>query len=621
MNIFEKTAAFLRGGQSSDRPGVRRGFWAVNICALVIWSIGLGIVGLYFASAAVNHGFALFASYAHSAALMALNILPGLLLAFIFWFIFNRVWCGVLGSGLIVLGGSLVNYYKIMLRNDPLLAADLGLVSEAANMTGEYTLRITAAVLLTVICFIAAVLLSAFFLKARFGCIQARVGLLLAFLLACGVMIDKVYFDDRLYTSLENIERSAWFLSRWSDRDQYICRGFIYPFLHSVKTAYEKAPDGYSAPESRAYLESFGSDDIPEDKRVNIIAVMLEAYNDFSDFGLLDFTTDPYEYMHKLMGESISGHLVTNIFAGGTIDTERSFITGFTYMSQYRHDIPTYASYMASQGYTVEGGHPGYDWFYNRRNVERWFGFDNYYFFEDRYETHDGSLMMDKPFFEDILSLYRDNRSTGRPYFNFSVTYQNHGPYSDDQLYDSKTEYVRDKGYSKGAYNILNNYFWGIKKTDEAIEELIETLRNDEEPVIVILFGDHQPWLGDGSYVYGEMGISLDRGDEKGFYNYYSTPYVIWANDSARAVTGGSFTGDGGSFSPCFLMNRVFSECGWGGNSYMKASNRLESYVDVVNRSGVFRTSGGELTTALEGEALEEYRTFKRLEYFMKNDY
>ena len=176
MNIFEKTAAFLRGGQSSDRPGVRRGFWAVNICALVIWSIGLGIVGLYFASAAVNHGFALFASYAHSAALMALNILPGLLLAFIFWFIFNRVWCGVLGSGLIVLGGSLVNYYKIMLRNDPLLAADLGLVSEAANMTGEYTLRITAAVLLTVICFIAAVLLSAFFLKARFGCIQAARG-------------------------------------------------------------------------------------------------------------------------------------------------------------------------------------------------------------------------------------------------------------------------------------------------------------------------------------------------------------------------------------------------------------------------------------------------------------
>ena len=392
MNIFEKTAAFLRGGQSSDRPGVRRGFWAVNICALVIWSIGLGIVGLYFASAAVNHG--------HSAGLMALNILPGLLLAFIFWFIFNRVWCGVLGSGLIVLGGSLVNYYKIMLRNDPLLAADLGLVSEAANMTGEYTLRITAAVLLTVICFIAAVLLSAFFLKARFWCIQARAGLLLAFLLACGVMMDKVYFDDRLYTSLENIERSAWFLSRWSDRDQYICRGFIYPFLHSVKTAYEKAPDGYSAPESRAYLESFESDDIPEDKKVNIIAVMMEAYNDFSDFGLLDFTTDPYEYMHKLMGESISGHLVTNIFAGGTIDTERSFITGFTYMSQYRHDIPTYATYMASQGYTVEGGHPGYDWFYNRRNVERWFGFDNYYFFEDRYETHDGSLMMDKPFFD-----------------------------------------------------------------------------------------------------------------------------------------------------------------------------------------------------------------------------
>ena len=93
------------------------------------------------------------------------------------------------------------------------------------------------------------------------------------------------------------------------------------PFIHSAKTAVEKAPDGYDKGESAAYLASFEDSYIPEDKKVNIIAIMLEAYNDFSKFGTLEFGTDPYEYFHSLQSESLHGELVPNIFAGGTIDT------------------------------------------------------------------------------------------------------------------------------------------------------------------------------------------------------------------------------------------------------------------------------------------------------------
>ncbi len=586
---------------------------------LLLWGVGLGLISLYFASAPVEYNIALLKSYFGVTGLASLNLFPCVLLAFFGFLLTNRVWGGVLISGATVIAGSLVNYYKILLRNDPFLAADMALVSEATNMTGNYTLTFSWDVIMVILMTAAAVPAAGFLCRSKIKRPPVRLGLLAAVIITGVIGVNSLYFSDKIYSATENIDANYWYMSRWSDRDQFLCRGFMYPFLYSAKNAFEKAPDGYDERESRDILASYGDDDIPQDKKVNVIAIMLEAYADFSDFGTLDFGDDPYEYFHKLQKESLSGRLVTNIFAGGTIDTERSFVTGYSYMSNYRREIPTYASYFRSQGYTTEGGHPGYDWFYNRRNVNSWFGFDNYYFFDDRYETDNVGLMMDKDFFPDILTLFEENKATGKPYFHFSVTYQNHGPYADGFVYDPAV-YAVNKGYTDGAYNILNNYLWGINQTDLAIEALIESLRDEEEPVVVALFGDHLPWLGDGAYVYDEIGANIDRSTYEGFFNYYSTPYVIWANDRAKEVTGGSFEGDGGDFSPCFLMNRIFEECGYGGTAFMKAGNELRRNVSVIERSGVFVVDG-EITNDPKPEAKEAIKAFRRLEYYMKHDF
>ncbi|MBR4875704.1 MAG: hypothetical protein IKU95_04345, partial [Clostridia bacterium] len=305
--MLKKFYAFLRG-ESRDRTGGQNAlWWSINLGALLIWAVGLSLVSLYFAAAPINHWTALMISYIKSPALLALNTLPVLTAALFFWLVFNRVWMGIAGSGVIVLMGSLINFYKITLRNDPFLAADMMLFSEAANMTGEYTLTISLAVVLSVIAAIAATVISGKLLRARITKWPARIALVLAIALCSTLLLNNVYFDDTLYNKTENIDRNAWFLSRWSDRDQYVCRGFMYPFLHSIKTAVEKAPDGYDKNESAAYLSRFEDADIPEEKKVNVIGIMLEAYNDFSKFGVLELDNDPYEYMHQLQAEGISG--------------------------------------------------------------------------------------------------------------------------------------------------------------------------------------------------------------------------------------------------------------------------------------------------------------------------
>ena len=623
MNIIQSICRAL-DPHTEGAGGFRRFFlWTLNLLALTAWGLGLGAVGLYFAADGVIHGDALLQSYLQQPLLLILNIAPCLALTYFFYLLFGRPWAGMLFSGVIVICGSLVNYYKIMLRGDPLLAADLTLFSEAAKMTGQYDIRITLSVAVTAALALAAVMMSVLLLRAKVRPWWFRLLLLAAL---CGLMyfgVDRFYFDDWLYEQTENVEVNQWFLSHWSDRDQFVSRGFVYPFIYSAKNAWEKPPEGYNKDEARALLQRYEADGIPEEKRVNVIAIMLEAYSDLSVYESIEFEKDPYDYFHQLQEESLSGRLVTNIFAGGTIDTERSFITGYTYMSEYRGATPSYADYFAAQGYTVEGGHPGYEWFYNRNNVNRWFGFPTYYFYENRYRTEGEFLMADRDFFGDILSLYHANRSTGRPYFNFSVTYQNHGPYSDKSFTDPYTVYMRNGDtLSTPAYRILSNYFEGIDRTDTAMELLIERLRREEEPVVVVLFGDHKPWLGDGSYVYSELGINLSLAEAEGFYNHYSTPYIIWANDAAKDVTGSDFQGDGVDVSPNFLMNLLFEECGWKGSSFFKATEDLFETLDIVNRSGLVRLRAtGELTSWPTGEAAQKLSDFKKIEYYMKKDF
>ena len=44
---------------------------------------------------------------------------------------------------------------------------------------------------------------------------------------------------------------------------------------------------------------------------------------------------------------------------------------------------------------------------------------------------------------------------------------------------------------------------------------------------------------------YEELGLDIDPGTEAGFRNHYSTEYLIWANDAAKAVLEEDFTGEG----------------------------------------------------------------------------
>ena len=610
--LFQKTAS------PAWSPAKKALFWIWNLGVLLTSGVGVCLISLMLATG--HYAMRLIFGYFECPLIFVLNLLPVLALLLLLYGLTGRAQLSFGVTAALVFGLSTGNYYKLMFRNDPLMFADLLLLKEAGDMAGKYHLFLDWKLGLMIACWVFGVLFLHFLVRGRPRG-RGRGICALAGVTACTllypVMLDSDLYNQHTayYARLNNI---------WSATQQYIARGFLYPFLHSISEAIETPPENYSADRAEAILSAYSDADIPEEEKVNIIGIMLEAYSDFSRLGVPELAADVYEVWHNLEAEGYSGDLVTNIFAGGTINTERCFLTGFSNLVNFRARTNSYAWYFRSQGYRVEGMHPCYEWFYNRLNVNESLGFEDYYFVENYFSPMSGGgVALDDIFFPELLKTYQAAETPDQPYFSFSVTYQGHGPYNDDVCWwGEKGDYVADNGaYTEAQQYILDNYFGSIYNTNQHLKALTDYLRTDDEPVVLLLFGDHMPWMGDGNSVYEAMGLNLDLSTQEGFFNYYGTRYLIWANDAAKEVLGQDFTGEGPALSPNFLMNQVFRLCGWEGPAFMQATQQVMDRVPVINTPTGLYVENGTLTGSLspEGQALVE--DYNILQYYYRSHF
>lgn len=595
-----------------------------NIFGLILWAVLLTVITLCFTAKVETNSFGVFASYFLKPSIFLVNFLPVLVVTLFFAFVTNSVWVTFIISSFVTLSLTMVNYFKLILRNDPFVMADFALFGEALNISERYTLTLDLFFFVAIGVVVAGVVFAKSWFRYRSkNRITRLVGAALC-VLVLALAIKPVYLSDTVYQKLENIEPNPH-MNALDTNDQFASRGFVYSFIHSFGDVFETPPKGYSDDIAKELISQYTYDNIPDDKKVNVISIMLEAFNDFSKFDTVKFSNNPYTYLHKLQKKSVYGEVFSNVFGGGTINSERSFITGYSTQTDYRKSTNSYVHYLREQGYTVEGGHPGHEWFYSRDLVNKFLGFENYKFFETGYEdiynsnpNNGDNILDDQYLFEEILDSFEANKATGKPYFNFSVCYQNHGPYSMSFLQDG-VEYVRKtNGMSVESYNIVNNYLSGIKRTIDAIEKLVNKIDAMDEPVMLVLFGDHNPWLGNENFVYKEMGINLDFSQGNGLYNYFSVPYIIYTNDAAKKMTENYEVGYGGDFGMMYLMNKVFEINGWQGNEFMKASNDMKESFDIITNIGLYRENG-VLSPDTSSEATDKYNKFRIIQYYWRN--
>lgn len=588
---------------------------------LTAFGLGIGLLSLYLTanSYAGIDAQALWASYMKLPLLVVMNLLLPLLVVYLGFFLFARPWAAYLLSAVPFLGLALASYYKIQLRGDPVLASDLRLIRTAGGIMGNYTFELTEPVKLVIAGFAGMLILSLVLLRRERMSRHERLAglmLLLSLTLAGGF---ELYPDADIYEKTANNS----LINPWSEVEIYLSRGTTYPFLYSVQDMLPDAPSGYRESEATGTLAEYENADIPEEQKITFVGIMLEAFSDLTDFPVLDEVPaihKIYEPLHELEERSVSGRLLTNIFAGGTVDTEWGYLTGYSEHEEFRSPVNTYVRYFKSQGYDALYRHPGYSWFYNRSNVNEYLGFDECVFndtgFGDLISISDALYHSDKVLVDYLLNDIDSRTETDDPLFLFSVSYQNHGPYPSETYWE---EYVTPEmtGWSMESCCVINNYLAGIRSTINEMCRMTEELEARKEPIVFVFFGDHKPWMGNGNSVYTEMGINMDVSTLDGFYNYYATPYVIYANQAARDLLGNDFAEPGGDFSPCFLMAKVFDECGWEGPGFMQLQREMRE-VSPLMSSGGWRMQNGQLTMELDGTAEDENGRYLRAQYYIE---
>ena len=537
----------------------------------------------------------------------------------------GRAWLAFLLTALVWLGVAIGNYYLIIIRTDPLQFVDLSCLREALAITGTqgYELELSAPILISVGGSLGLTVLLALLSRWRPRWKPVR---LLAVAVSIGLFAGAsiVGKTGRMLNMTQNYRH----INTWSSTQIYVSRGVVYSFYRTVFTSSGK-PYNYNEADTEKLLESYTEEALPADRKVDVFVIMRESYADLSeldcDSDAIDFSC--YDLYHDFVNESVlKGNLVTNGFGGDTKNAERCFLTGYYTPREWRKPTNSYVWYLKQEGYRTEGAHPFNGWFYNRLNVNRYLGFDRYEFREDTFDALVGekTIAADDVLYEEIWRMYEQS-DPDTPYFNFSVTYEGHGPYAYTvNMY--KTHYVKRDATSADGY-AMNNYLSIAHYRDEELMVLVDRFRESERPIVLLTYGDHKATLGKdinnySTAAYSHYGMNVDLSTAEGFFNYYSTDYVIWMNDAAKqqlGVSGG--LQEGPTISPCYLMNVLFDTLGWGkGPAYLQAMG------DMMQDFPIYSTKGrvsieGELVTGIPNEWLDRYRMVQAISYYRQNHF
>ena len=551
--------------------------------------------------------------------ILFLNWLPIALLTAAFAFAFRNVFFSSALVGLIVGAMSLINRVKLTIRGEPFVPRDISLIKEAADAAGSYDMtlpwfQIGCLVVMTAVFIVLGVLLP---LKKSEDAPKKRGALVrvMGFVLCLAVLVGAVglvYSSTDLYNSFETTE--PYNLSSVNNE-----LGFAYYFCYHFSTYKIEKPEGFDRDEAASWETGYES--APDAADVNVVFVMNEAFSDILNEDVFVFPEgeNPMEVYNTMAeGENAwAGHIVVPYFAGGTADTEFDVASGMqtnllnpaapslTAFRTVNRDLDSIFRVFGADGYTSCFMHPGQSWFYNRENVYDWFGADESFFVEDFDAEYKGSWVTDESVLRELVSRFEEKSAGGGLDFTYAVTIQNHMSYTAEKYGDYVCPEVETTAeLSPEIQTAVNVYAEGIRDANAMLEDLTEFYSEQSEPVLLVFFGDHLPYLGDNRQGYAELGLpaaSVTGGEDP--FAAYTAPVLFWCNDAAaealdfaNAIEALDLPADG-RISACYLGAVVLELTGRGEVSpWFAFLNEMRRELPVLH-NGYYESADGEITT------------------------
>lgn len=488
------------------------------------------------------------------------------------YFIFRKYPIGILFANLCVFGFFVASLYVTQYRNRPLAPWDFMAIGTALDVVTNYTWFFPY--------FLVIALLISFLLYEVMHYVSRPAKTPRKYryyaLYPIGILCVSLF--------LSNIGQiHLWDINLLFHYQTYGTTLTFTSLLNQYFHSQPKKPEGYSLENLKQLAKKFQADAKKPsgDQPDNIIMIMNESFADLriGESGILQ---DEIPYFNSLTN-TIRGNLYVDVRGGGTCNSEYEALTGntttffadgvYAYNMYMHRFVPSLVSYFNDLDYHTTGIHLGNPNNWNRKQAYRKLHFKDTVFAEsfDGLDTLHG-YPTDAESFSAILNhLNPDTKN-----FIFNITYQNHGGY------DDTPDLIKTVDYSQfGTYPRLENYISLIKVTDQEFKKLIDTVNQSSKKTMVIMFGDHQPALGNDV----DTVLFPNAGTPKENIKQYITPFIIYANyDIPDAYIP--------RLSTNFLGSYILKAGNFQLNAYQQFLYELSTHYPVITLNGAYDASG-----------------------------
>ena len=447
--------------------------------------------------------------------------------------IFHAIRPALILSVIFFLITGIANYFVMAFRGYGIVFMDLYAVKTAATVAGGYDYSVNLPFVAGVAADVMLLLLCMLLPKRQHTYRNVKMTLLSLMGMAAGMLFffwisfDVVFFRD--------VSGLTWDHSIGMRK-----YGYVLYFASNAGKASIDEPVGYSAEKAETILERYAENpdeenDADNADNPNIIMIMNESFSDLSVLGTLHTNQEVLPFFNSLKENTIKGYAESSVYGGYTANSEFEFLTGATkaflpgnpYLQYVDDYVPTVIDTIKVQpGYgKATAIHPYNPSGYNRNTVYPLLGFDTFLSLNDFSKKQPvRDYVGDMEDYRKIEQLYEE-KEPGTSLCIFNVTMQNHNPYLDKTYqFENPVEIT-----SFNASFSANQYLSLMKMSDDALRELITYFEKEEEPTVILLFGDHQPHLSDGFY-QKVVGTLPEFFTQEEVMKKHMVPFMIWAN-------------------------------------------------------------------------------------------
>lgn len=263
----------------------------------------------------------------------------------------------------------------------------------------------------------------------------------------------------------------------------------------------------------------------------NVHVFVLESFFDPVSLGSDWVPQDPLPAdFRKLWQTAGNSMALSPVFGGYTANAEFEVLCGFPvtrnavfFEGWLRRKAPCLPQVLADSGYDTVTSHPNVPGFWNRTHAYNLIGFDQYLSISS-FDMSDSvnTLLMDHSLYDQVFAKL-EARSSTAAVFNYMLTYYGHLPYPSSERYPDRVRAGKESA-------LLHGYLNQLWYKSRALMSRLSMLREQDPNALIVIFGDHLPFLGQNYGVYTEAwNLPQEREDYTGeqLERLVSTPLIV----------------------------------------------------------------------------------------------